>query len=177
MTCSPTEEAARGPAHRSQHRQAAGDARQGLKPPGAGTFCAPPLPWAVRARKTLGQARKPAEQDTPMAECYPKRHRRAPSSYGHVQQPSVRRRSQPHGPRGPPRGYFGLSEMPCHPQCRRWSVRPQASEGEAQHGPFLRDWTFRSRTHGPRFTISLKRSTQNLQLSTSWPADYPIYRA
>jgi len=25
-----------------------------------------------------------------------------------------------------------------------------------------------------RFTISLKRSTQNLQLSTSWPADYPI---
>ena len=23
-------------------------------------------------------------------------------------------------------------------------------------------------------TISLKRSTQNLQLSTSWPADYPI---
>jgi hypothetical protein len=26
------------------------------------------------------------------------------------------------------------------------------------------------------FTISLKRSTQNLQLSTSWPADYPIYR-
>jgi hypothetical protein len=27
----------------------------------------------------------------------------------------------------------------------------------------------------PRFTISLKRSTQNLQLSTSWSADYPIY--
>jgi hypothetical protein len=26
----------------------------------------------------------------------------------------------------------------------------------------------------PRFTISLKRSTQNLQLSTSLPADYPI---
>jgi len=25
------------------------------------------------------------------------------------------------------------------------------------------------------FTISLKRSTQNLQLSTSSPADYPIY--
>jgi hypothetical protein len=25
------------------------------------------------------------------------------------------------------------------------------------------------------FTISLKRSTQNLQLSTSLPADYPIY--
>jgi hypothetical protein len=25
------------------------------------------------------------------------------------------------------------------------------------------------------FTISLKRSTQNLQLSTSWPADYPIF--
>jgi len=24
-------------------------------------------------------------------------------------------------------------------------------------------------------TISLNRSTQNLQLSTSWPADYPIY--
>jgi hypothetical protein len=24
-------------------------------------------------------------------------------------------------------------------------------------------------------TISLKRSTQNLQLSTSWAADYPIY--
>ena len=24
------------------------------------------------------------------------------------------------------------------------------------------------------FTISLKRSTQNLQLSTGWPADYPI---
>jgi hypothetical protein len=31
--------------------------------------------------------------------------------------------------------------------------------------------------HGPRFTISPKRSTQNLQLSTSWPADYPIYRS
>jgi hypothetical protein len=29
----------------------------------------------------------------------------------------------------------------------------------------------------PRFTISLKRSTQNRQLSTSWPADYPIYRS
>ncbi|MFZ0092692.1 MAG: hypothetical protein WAK97_02155, partial [Pseudolabrys sp.] len=29
--------------------------------------------------------------------------------------------------------------------------------------------------HGPRFTISLKRSTQNLQLSTTTPADYPIY--
>jgi hypothetical protein len=28
----------------------------------------------------------------------------------------------------------------------------------------------------PRFTISLKRSTQNLQLSTSCSADYPIYR-
>ena len=27
----------------------------------------------------------------------------------------------------------------------------------------------------PRFTISLKRSTQNLQLSTTTPADYPIY--
>jgi hypothetical protein len=27
----------------------------------------------------------------------------------------------------------------------------------------------------PRFTISLKRSTQNLQLSTSSSADYPIY--
>src|SRR5580704_12483054 len=27
----------------------------------------------------------------------------------------------------------------------------------------------------PRFTISLKRSTHNLQLSTSWSADYPIY--
>ena len=26
------------------------------------------------------------------------------------------------------------------------------------------------------FTISLKRSTQNLQLSTSTQADYPIYR-
>ena len=26
------------------------------------------------------------------------------------------------------------------------------------------------------FTISLKRSTQILQLSTSWPADYPIFR-
>jgi hypothetical protein len=26
------------------------------------------------------------------------------------------------------------------------------------------------------FSISLKRSTQNLQLSTSSPADYPIYR-
>jgi hypothetical protein len=25
------------------------------------------------------------------------------------------------------------------------------------------------------FTISLKRSTQNLQLSTSWPADYAIF--
>ncbi len=32
-------------------------------------------------------------------------------------------------------------------------------------------------TTGPRFTISLKRSTQNLQLSTSRPADYPIFRA
>jgi len=30
-------------------------------------------------------------------------------------------------------------------------------------------------THGPRFTISLKRSTQNLQLSTTSPADYPIF--
>jgi hypothetical protein len=29
----------------------------------------------------------------------------------------------------------------------------------------------------PRFTISLKRSTQNLQLSTSSPADYPIFRS
>jgi hypothetical protein len=29
--------------------------------------------------------------------------------------------------------------------------------------------------HGPRFTISPKRSTQNLQLSISWPADYPIF--
>jgi hypothetical protein len=29
----------------------------------------------------------------------------------------------------------------------------------------------------PRFTISLKRSTQNLQLSTSSLADYPIYAA
>src|ERR1700744_3575499 len=28
----------------------------------------------------------------------------------------------------------------------------------------------------PRFTISLKRSTQNLQLSTISPADYPIFR-
>jgi hypothetical protein len=28
----------------------------------------------------------------------------------------------------------------------------------------------------PRFTISLKRSTQNLQLSTRTPADYSIYR-
>ena len=28
---------------------------------------------------------------------------------------------------------------------------------------------------GPRFTITLKRSTQNLQLSTSRPADYPIF--
>jgi hypothetical protein len=27
------------------------------------------------------------------------------------------------------------------------------------------------------FTISLKRSTPNLQLSTSWPADYPIFGA
>jgi hypothetical protein len=27
---------------------------------------------------------------------------------------------------------------------------------------------------GPRFTIRLKRSTPNLQLSTSIPADYPI---
>ena len=32
------------------------------------------------------------------------------------------------------------------------------------------------RDHGPRFTISLKRSAQNLQLSTSWPADYRISR-
>src|SRR5262245_19153883 len=31
--------------------------------------------------------------------------------------------------------------------------------------------------HGPRFTISLKRSTQNIQLSTSSPADYPIFCA
>jgi hypothetical protein len=30
-------------------------------------------------------------------------------------------------------------------------------------------------THGPRFTISLKRSTQNLQRSKRRPADYPIY--
>ena len=30
-------------------------------------------------------------------------------------------------------------------------------------------------THGPRFTISLKRSTKNLQLSTRSPADYPIF--
>jgi hypothetical protein len=29
--------------------------------------------------------------------------------------------------------------------------------------------------HGPRFTISLKRSTPNLQLSNSRPADYPIF--
>ena len=28
-------------------------------------------------------------------------------------------------------------------------------------------------THGPRFTISLKRSTQNLQLSTSWAGRLP----
>ena len=28
---------------------------------------------------------------------------------------------------------------------------------------------------GPRVTISLKRSTQNLQLSTRSPADYPIF--
>ena len=33
------------------------------------------------------------------------------------------------------------------------------------------------RIRGPRFTISLKRSTQFLQLSTSWSADYPIFRA
>ena len=26
------------------------------------------------------------------------------------------------------------------------------------------------------FTISLKRSTLNLPISTSWPADYPIFR-
>jgi len=31
-------------------------------------------------------------------------------------------------------------------------------------------------TTDPRFTISLKRSTQNLQLSTSWSADYLIFR-
>src|SRR4029434_3262222 len=31
-------------------------------------------------------------------------------------------------------------------------------------------------THGPRFTISLKRSTLNPQLSTKSPADYPIFR-
>jgi hypothetical protein len=30
-------------------------------------------------------------------------------------------------------------------------------------------------THGPRFTISLKRSTQNLQPIHKLPADYPIY--
>jgi hypothetical protein len=30
-------------------------------------------------------------------------------------------------------------------------------------------------TRGPRFTISLKRSTQNLHLSTSGSADYPIF--
>jgi hypothetical protein len=28
---------------------------------------------------------------------------------------------------------------------------------------------------GPRFTINLKRSTHNLQLSTNRTADYPIY--
>jgi hypothetical protein len=28
-------------------------------------------------------------------------------------------------------------------------------------------------THGPRFTISLKRGTQNLQLSTSWAGRLP----
>lgn len=31
-------------------------------------------------------------------------------------------------------------------------------------------------THGPRFNISLKRSTYNLRLSISSLADYPIYR-
>ena len=31
------------------------------------------------------------------------------------------------------------------------------------------------RPRGPRFTISLKRSTTNLQLSTRTPADYPIF--
>ena len=31
------------------------------------------------------------------------------------------------------------------------------------------------RFSGPRFTISLKRSTQNFQLSTTTPADYPIF--
>src|SRR5450631_2729833 len=31
----------------------------------------------------------------------------------------------------------------------------------------------RGRHHGPRFTISLKRSTQNLQLSTSWAGRLP----
>jgi hypothetical protein len=30
-------------------------------------------------------------------------------------------------------------------------------------------------TAGLVFTISLKRSTQNLQLSTRTPADYPVY--
>jgi hypothetical protein len=30
-------------------------------------------------------------------------------------------------------------------------------------------------THEPRFTIRLKRSTPNLQLSTTTPADYLIY--
>src|SRR6516165_72716 len=33
------------------------------------------------------------------------------------------------------------------------------------------------RVGGPRFTISLKRSTLNLQLSTSRQADYPIFRS
>ena len=33
----------------------------------------------------------------------------------------------------------------------------------------------RPRESGPRFTISLKRSTPNLQLSTRTPANYPIY--
>ena len=35
----------------------------------------------------------------------------------------------------------------------------------------------RGRICGPRFTISLKRSTLILPLSTSWQADYPIFRA
>src|SRR5262245_39224502 len=38
-----------------------------------------------------------------------------------------------------------------------------------------RPWDFEDQAEcGPRFTISLKRNTKILQLSTSWKADYPI---
>src|SRR5215469_7319807 len=36
--------------------------------------------------------------------------------------------------------------------------RPQASEGEAQHGPILPDWTYRSRTRASALWIKLAGS-------------------